>query len=252
MPSKPSPEVPSRSTPAAADPFFEVYDRDQPAYGLHPSTELDSYLSQCPTAGAALDLGAGAGRDTLALAKAGFQVTAVDASRRGLKLIRQRAIAAGVADRVETVHCDIRHLQIPTAAYRAIVATTVLDHIPDEDAERVWPRLAAGLAEEGVLYVEVHTTDDPGSPSGAGAVSGAPVSETARWVVNYFPPGELLRMAAADTRLRVLRYEERLEWDYTHGPEHLHGKATLLATTADSSPSWYGHPIAFPRRGFSG
>lgn len=240
--------MPPKTPPLPADPFFDVYDREDPAYGLRPSTELGSYLSQCPTSGAALDLGAGAGRDTLALARAGFRVTAVDASRRGLKQIRQRALDAGIGDRVETRHCDIRELEIPIAAYRAVVATTVLDHIPAEDADRLWPRITRAIADGGMLYVEVHTTDDPGSPCGAGAASHAPVSETAQWVVNYFPPGKLLRMAAADPRLRVLRYEERLEWDYTHGPEHQHGKATLLAVTAEHSPPWYGHPVVFPRR----
>lgn len=222
MPSKPAPAASAR--PASADPFFEAYDRAQPAYGLCPSTELASYLSQCPTTGAALDLGAGAGRDTLTLARAGFQVTAVDASSRGLERIRQRAAAAGVADRVETVHCDIRDLRIPAGSYRTIVATTVLDHIPGEDAERIWPRITAGLAAEGALFVEVHTTDDPGSPSGTGAATDAPVSETAQWVVNYFPPGKLLRTAAADSRLRVLRYEERLEWITPTGPSTSTGR----------------------------
>lgn len=234
--------------PPADDPFFPVYDRDTPAYGLVPSAELASYLNQCPTAGSALDLGAGAGRDTLALAAAGFQVTSVDASLRGLERIRQRAANRGLAERVETVKADVRKVEIPPATYAAIVATTVLDHIPASDVPPLWQRIVAAIADDGVLYVEVHTTEDPGSPTGAGAMSSAPASETARWVVNYFPPGELLRMAAASPRLRVLRYEERYEWDYTHGPEHQHGKAILLATTAGNSPPWYGHPIAFPRQ----
>lgn len=241
-------DMTTNRTAPVADPFFKVYDRDKPAYGLRPSTELDAYLRQCPVSGAALDLGAGAGRDTVALAKAGFHVTAVDASLRGLERIRQRACHHEIAQRVETLHGDIREVDLPVAAYQAVVATTVLDHIPADDADLVWPRIIAALADEAVLYVEVHTTDDPGSPCGGGSTSDEPVSETAQWVVNYFPPGKLLRMAAESPRLRVLRYEERLEWDYTHGPEHLHGKAILLAVTAGSTPPWYGHPAAFPRK----
>jgi hypothetical protein len=38
-----------------------------------------------------------------------------------------------------------------------------------------------------------------------------------------------------------------LEWDYTHGPEHLHGKAVLLAVRDGWHPDWYGQPAAFPK-----
>jgi hypothetical protein len=115
----------------------------------------------------------------------------------------------------------------------------------------LWQKLIDGLAPEGLLYVEVHTTDDPGSDQGAGAQSDAPVSETAGQVINYFPPGELIRWATAAPPLRVLRYEERLEWDYTHGPEHQHGKAILVAVRGRTLPDWYGHPPLFPRRPLS-
>jgi hypothetical protein len=98
-----------------------------------------------------------------------------------------------------------------------------------------------------VLYIEVHTCDDPGCVAPDSNDPDAPVSETAEWVVNYFPRSELVRMAAQQKRLRVLRYEERYEWDYTHGAEHKHGKAVLLATTIGHDASWFGHPIAFPR-----
>ena len=148
--------------PDSEDPFHEFYDREDIAYGSQPSAELAAYLSQSPVTGKALDLGAGAGRDTLALARAGFDVTSVDASPRGLQRIAQRAEKAGLSDRVTTLHCDVRDLDIPKRSYQAIVATTVLDHIPPDAAQRLWHLLIEGLTNDGILYVEVHTTDDPG------------------------------------------------------------------------------------------
>jgi cyclopropane fatty-acyl-phospholipid synthase-like methyltransferase len=238
------------STPSESnttDPFFDFYDREDVAYGLQPSAELAAFLSQCPGTGEALDLGAGAGRDTLALAGAGFQVTSVDVSQRGLDRIAQRAARQNVSDRVTTVCSDVRDLEIAAKKYFAIVATTVLDHIPGDAAQRLWQRLVGGITDDGVLYVEVHTTDDPGCQLSTTSQTQQPVSETAEWVINYFARGALLRMAANEPRLRVLRYEERYEWDTTHGHEHLHGKAILLATTMANDPKWYGHPEAFPR-----
>jgi cyclopropane fatty-acyl-phospholipid synthase-like methyltransferase len=231
------------------DPFFEPYDRDDVAYGATPSAALNEYLLQIGGTGQALDLGAGAGRDTIALARAGFQVTAVDLSDRGSQRILERAQSAGLAERVETAVADVRAIDLPPRSYAAIVATTVLDHIPAADALAVWQRITAALSDGGMLYVEVHTTEDPGSDQLPGSASDAPVSETASAVINYFQPNQLVRWAvAADAQLRVLRYEERLEWDYTHGPEHLHGKAVLLAVRQGSYPNWYGQPAAFPKQ----
>jgi cyclopropane fatty-acyl-phospholipid synthase-like methyltransferase len=234
--------------PLPSDPFHDFYDREDPAYGLQPSAELAAALKQLRPCGRALDLGAGAGRDTLALAAAGLQVTCVDLSERGLQQIVARAAARGLESRVETAHDDVRDWAIPAGQFSVIVGTTVLDHIPAADAQRLWSNVVAGLEDHGLLYIEVHTTDDPGCDRCTANQADAPVSETAPWVVNYFERGQLLRWAAAEKRLRVLRYEERYEWDYTHGPEHKHAKAIVLATTASSDPPWYGHPQAFPRR----
>ncbi|XZE56443.1 class I SAM-dependent methyltransferase [Planctomycetaceae bacterium SH139] len=241
-----SAEAVSTSSPKE-DPFHDFYDREQPAYGLKPSSELDQYLAQCKPRGRALDLGAGAGRDTLALARAGLEVTSVDLSAQGLRLIGLRADESGFGARVTTEHCDVREFDFPTEHYEVIVATTVLDHLPPPDANVVWEKILGALTPTGTLYLEVHTTDDPGCDGCTSTSPQAPVSETAQWVINYYARGQLLHMAAASGKLRVLRYEERYEWDYTHGPEHKHAKAILLATTAAADPAWYGHPAAFPR-----
>ncbi|TWU41317.1 tellurite resistance protein TehB [Novipirellula aureliae] len=232
-----------------SDPFFEPYDRDDIAYGEKPSGSLAAYLNQVKGGGKALDLGAGAGRDSIALAIAGYQVLAVDLSARGLERIAQRAERAGVLKRVETLASDVRKIDLPPNTYDAIVATTVLDHIPLADSQALWKRMTEALTDRGVLYVQVHTTEDPGSDQLPGRLSDAPVSETAAEVINYFSPNQLASWAAdPDRRLRILRYEERLEWDYTHGPEHLHGKAVLLAVRSGLFPNWYGQPAAFPKQ----
>jgi SAM-dependent methyltransferase len=230
------------------DIFFNAYNREDIAYGMEPSAELASYLAQVRPAGKAIDLGAGAGRDTLALAIAGMNVRAVDLSDRGLARVVERARRLGVLDRIETVVADAREVDLPAGEFSAIVATTVLCHMPEADGLELWRRMAMAINDQGMIYAEVHTTEDPGSDESPGRENRNPVSETAGAVVHYFRPGELLRWAMRSPSIRVLRYEERLEWDYTHGDEHQHGKAILLAVRQDYFPPWYGHPIAFPKR----
>ena len=52
--------------------------------------------------GAALDLGCGAGGDTIWLARQGWQVTAVDISTTAVERVRQRARELGLGSRVVT------------------------------------------------------------------------------------------------------------------------------------------------------
>ena len=237
--------------PPMVDPFFEPYDREEIAYGSEPSIGVQSIIELMPddtTTRRALDLGAGAGRDSIALAVAGYHVTSVDLSPRGLERVKQRAEQANVGGRVVTQVADVREFEIAPDHYDTIVGTTVLDHIPLEDAKKVWRSITDGLAADGILSIEVHSTEDPGCDVPPGCNSTAPKSETASAVVNYFPPSRLARWATdEESRLRILRYEERLEWDYTHGPEHLHGKTVMLAVRQGSLPNWYGQPKAFPR-----
>ncbi len=230
------------------DPFFDAYNGREIAFGLDPSAELASYLDHVRPLGNAIDLGAGAGRNSIALAQAGMNVHAVDLSESGLARLIERATELNIRERVTTEVADVRHVAMPTHHYHAVVATTVLDHVNQHDIKPMWTRIVNSLSDTGVLYAEVHTTEDPGCPDPPGSSNANPVSETAWAVKHYFQPGELLQLALSSPLLRVLRYEERLEWDYTHGPEHQHGKAVLLGVAAGCFPPWYGYPVAFPRR----
>jgi 2-polyprenyl-3-methyl-5-hydroxy-6-metoxy-1,4-benzoquinol methylase len=221
-----------------AERFDRVYTKDDETYGSDPSPEIDSFVEQCVHGGRALDLGAGLGRDTLALARRGIEVTAVDVAEAGLEKIAESARAAGLADLVNTRTGDLRTMEFEPDAHDVIVAATVLDHMALEDALPVLDRLAGSLKPGGALYVEVHTTEDPGSPVGSGARKLGPESETAASVVHYFRSNELLGLLAE--RFRVIYYEERLEWDATHGKPHEHGKAVALCVRKGSHPRYFG------------
>ena len=221
-----------------AERFDRVYAKNDDTYGSDPSPEIDSFVEQCVHGGRALDLGAGLGRDTLALAKRGIEVTAVDVAEAGLEKVVESAREAGVGDLVKTRTGDLRTLELEPDAYDVIIASTVLDHMALEDALPVLDRLAGSLKAGGAIYVEVHTTEDPGSPVGSGARKLAPQSETAASVVHYFRSNELLHLLAE--RFRVIYYEERLEWDATHGKPHEHGKAVALCVRKGSHPRYFG------------
>ena len=222
--------------------FDRVYRANEQTYGDRPSQELVRYVDQCMRGGGrGLDLGAGLGRDTLALAERGFFMTAVDVAEEGLRHLAEQARRRGLGDRIEVVVQDMAAYDYPMHSLDVIVATTAFDHIERDKCLAILPKVAAALTATGVLYAEVHTTEDPGSPTGFGHELPAPVSETAEAIAHYFEPNELLQLLAR--HLRIIHYEERREWDHTHGRPHLHGKAIALAVPKSAHPPYRGdHP----------
>jgi SAM-dependent methyltransferase len=70
-----------------------------------------------PHGGRILELGAGSGRATIALARAGFEVVALDSSKPMLDKLRARvdALPTAVAKRITLVQSDLREFQISGA-----------------------------------------------------------------------------------------------------------------------------------------
>lgn len=153
-----------------------------------PSAVLERYVDALPT-GRALDVATGTGRNAVFLAEAGYEVDAVDQSREGLRITRERAAERGVDDRLNVVRADVPSYAFPTATYDLIAVSfyRAVDRFPD---------IKEALAPGGVLFVQHHlrTTDD---------VTLGPSGDRYRFAAN-----ELLH-ACLD--LTVLHYEEGLE-----------------------------------------
>ncbi len=104
--------------------------------------------------GAALDLGCGPGRHAVALARRGFEVTAVDRTRFLLDKARTRAREAGVE--VEFVEQDMRRFRRPRAFDLALSMFTAFGYFDDpaEDLQ-VLQNVQASLRPGGRLVIDV-------------------------------------------------------------------------------------------------
>jgi 2-polyprenyl-3-methyl-5-hydroxy-6-metoxy-1,4-benzoquinol methylase len=82
-----------------------------------------------------LEIGCGMGTDTIAFARAGAQVTAVDLSSKSIALARQRADVFGVADRISFFEADAEQLSdvVTPAAYDLVYSFGVIHHSPHPD-----------------------------------------------------------------------------------------------------------------------
>ena len=110
------------------------------------------------TPGRALDVGCGEGADAIWLAERGWRVTAVDISRTALQRAQARADTAGVADRIEWIHADLRS-QPPAEGAYGLVSSQYL-HLPPEARRKVFASLAGAVAPGGTLLIVGHHPKD--------------------------------------------------------------------------------------------
>ncbi len=99
-----------------------------PQARLEPTPFVTACLSKLPERGLALDIAAGAGRHTIALAQHGLQVDAVDISEQGLRLARARALAAGLIPgrQIQFIIADLERAWLPRRDYDVILVSFFL------------------------------------------------------------------------------------------------------------------------------
>lgn len=122
------------------------------AYGTEPNDFLVA-MNDKLTAGKALCLAEGEGRNAVWLAQQGFDVTAVDSSEVGLKKAQKLAKVRGV--KIKTVHADLTDYQIPDKSWDLIVS--IFCHIPPLLRKTVHKKCVKGLRAGGMMLLEAYT-----------------------------------------------------------------------------------------------
>lgn len=156
-----------------------------------------------------LDIGCGWGGMALTLARDyGVRVTGVTLSEEQLKVARERAEKAGLADRVEFRLLDYRKVEGP---FDRIVSVGMFEHVGVPHYRTYFAKVRGLLAEDGVALI--HTIG-----------RAAPPSATSPWIDKYIFPGgyipalsEVMRavekedLVADDIEVWRLHYAETLK-----------------------------------------
>lgn len=200
--------------------FNERYASTECYYGRAIRPELSRFLqATCVSGWEALDLGCGEGRYSIALAERGCHVTAVDRSIVGVEKLARTASAKGLS--IEAFCEDVAELDFGVEQYDLIVFPTILDHLDEPGRSEVAQEIRRALRPGGVFFGCVLTQADPGFLH----YGSEGVSETAGGIAHYFAPGELHRCFAD---FDIVKYDEFMEEDRSHGPVHDHGWAVIL------------------------
>ncbi|WP_298293216.1 methyltransferase domain-containing protein [Thiomonas sp.] len=107
--------------------------------------------------------GCGAGHEVLALATAGFDVTALDYADEAVQRVRTRLAASGL--RAEVVQADVRNWQ-PAQPFDAVWEQTCLCALYPDDWPRYGAQLHRWLAPGGWLHVLFMQVPRPGAAQG--------------------------------------------------------------------------------------
>ncbi|MEW5850604.1 MAG: class I SAM-dependent methyltransferase [Myxococcota bacterium] len=136
-----------------SDSFWDArYGEPGFAYGDAPNDFLASVVDRL-TPGPALCLAEGEGRNAVFLAERGFEVTAVDQSRVGLR--KAEALAAQRGVKLRTVVADLAHYVPAAQAYHAVVL--IWCHLPPSLRRTVHAAAVAALRPGGAVVLEAYS-----------------------------------------------------------------------------------------------
>jgi cyclopropane fatty-acyl-phospholipid synthase-like methyltransferase len=141
----------------------ERYSSEEYAYGTKPNEFLDANVHHLPK-GRLLSLAEGEGRNAVFLAKQGYTVTAVDASRVGLDKARKLAEENGV--NVELVQADLADYDLGENQWDGIVS--IFCPLLSTIRKQLYKKVEAGLKRNGVFLLEAYTPEQLRHRTGGG------------------------------------------------------------------------------------
>jgi cyclopropane-fatty-acyl-phospholipid synthase len=168
-----------------------------------------------------LDIGCGWGGMAIFLAqRAGVEVLGITLSEEQLALARERAEAAGVADRVRFELIDYRVLAERGERFDRIVSVGMFEHVGQPQFETFFRACTRLLADDGAMLL--HTIGRMGTPGRTDAF-------TDKWIFpgGYIPAlsetvaaSEKVRLIATDVETLRLHYARTLREWYARVVEH--------------------------------
>ena len=166
--------------------------------------------------GRILELGAGSGRVTVALARAGYEVVAVDASPAMLAKLRARvdALPRSVAKRITVVEGDLRDFTVPPSDKRSRARSAARD----ANATDEFPLVIAVFNVLEHLYTRVE------------------VDACLRRVVAHLAPGGAIAFDVQLPDLGWLLRDPSKRWAKTRFTDPTTGRAMFYSTNHDYDP----------------
>jgi len=127
-------------------------------WGLRPVIGLKEVLKYTKK-GIALDIGAGEGRNSIFLAKNGFEVEAMDKIKAGLEKCKKLAKKYNLP--IKTKVIDIKNFDFKKNRYTLILGIGVFDFLRFSEFKKIIKKIYRSLTKNGIFYLIVFSIRDP-------------------------------------------------------------------------------------------
>ena len=181
----------------------ERYSEAGYAYGTAPNDFLRSQHAAIPK-GRVLSIAEGEGRNAVFLARLGYAVTALDASRVGLDKAARLAEENGVS--LELIHADLNDFDFGEAAWAGIVS--IFCPLPCALRRKVHARISRGLQPGGVYLIEAYRPEQLAYGTGGG--KSADTMLTAEALRDDLPDLDFLHLLETEREVIEGRYHTGL------------------------------------------
>jgi len=136
-----------------ADYYDKVYSEDEKAFSGEP-LPLVKVLTEHLSSGSILEIGAGAGRNSLYLSSKGYKVLATDISSLAVERLKNTASSSGIKLEAEVADAAEKDLR---GDFDAIICTYTFHHLITEDAELVINRMQQHTKPHGFNLITTFT-----------------------------------------------------------------------------------------------
>lgn len=112
-----------------------------------------------------LDLGCGAGRNSIYLGKEGFDTIALDISRNALKKIKVWSETEGLSN-LTTLRASMTQLPFIKQSFQAVISVSVIHHALKKDIQKTIREIHLVLKDDGLFIANLLSTKDSRYGSG--------------------------------------------------------------------------------------
>ena len=101
----------------------------------------------------ALDVGAGKGTLSIALAKKGLSVIGIDINKYDLEFAKYRTEKEGLSQKIKYLSLDAKSLPFKDNSFKTVAMMDVLHHLEIEDGEKILSEMVRVLSQDGKMVI---------------------------------------------------------------------------------------------------
>jgi len=124
-------------------------------FGAKPNKRIEELIGMLPVSGRILDLGCGAGGNSIFLAEKGFNVTCVDKDDEVISAIKQNYPS------INAINKSILDFDFPENEYDLVLVLNILHFLDFENVKQIISKILKSLKENGLIYIQAFSVSNP-------------------------------------------------------------------------------------------